>query len=810
MARNKRRANALAPARLRSTASAAALALAAGLVLPQAVHAQETSTPSLVESTVTDQIVGDNPDAQLLLEADQLIYDFDEEVVTAAGNVQIYYEGTTIEADQVRYDQATARVLAFGRVKVVQPDGNIIYAEQVELTDDLRDGFIESLVVLGSDETRFVAASAERRDGDVTIFQDGAYTACPSCENDPDKPPTWQVRAKRIIYNQREKVVQYEDAVFEFLGVPIAYVPVFFHADPTAGRRSGLLRPTLIFSEELGFGASIPYYFNLAPNYDLTVTGTGLTNQGFLGEAEFRHRLERGSYIVRGAAIHQLDPEAFATPTINDDEPGNREFRGALQTAGLFRINEFWTWGFEGNLVTDRTFLRTYELTDDRELKSELFLTGLSTRNYFDLRGVFYQPLFRDELQEQQGVIHPSLDHNYVVGTPVLGGTVQIDTNLLSLTRADVDFDTISLNQGAGFCNDPDNVTTTDCVLRGFEGNVTRLTSEMTWRRTLVGPLGQLITPRLSARGDLYTVDVEDPFANYTGPGSAPDFNDFLETGSRDSGRGMVSAGFDWRWPFMNATSRGIHTIEPIVQVIARPDATDNDSLPNSDAQSFVFDDTNLFDWDKFSGYDLIEGGTRANVGIRYGFSSLSGFNVQALIGQSYQLAGENPFADGTGLEDDASDYVASLIVAPTVNFSTTTRLRLDEEDFSLERLEIDARHTTERTAATLAYVMRAAQPELGFGDDREEIGAAASLRLDDHWRVFGRGSFDLEEGEPIKAGLGISWADECFEITVAYDQSFVPDGDLVDGDQRITFNLKLRTLGETGFNFDTDGLSSE
>lgn len=461
-------------------ASASALTLAACLVLAAGAVAQNAGDQdSIVEETVTGNLPSDLTE-QLLIEADELIYDFEQEVVIAAGNVQIYYDGTTIEANEVRYNQSTNQVFAFGQVKVVQPDGTVIYAEQVELTDDLRDGFIESLVVLGQDETRFIAASAERRDGDVTVFQDGAYTACPACEDNPDKPPTWQVRAKRIIYNQREQTVQYEDAVFELFGVPVAYVPVFFHADPNAGRRSGLLRPTLIYSDELGFGASVPYYFNLAPNYDLTVTATGLSEQGFLGEAEFRHRLANGAYTVRAAGIRQLDPEAFATRRIGDNEPGNREFRGSLEAAGLFRINEFWTWGFEGHLMTDRTFQRTYELTNEDELQSNIFLTGLSTRNYFDARTVYYQPLSKDELDEQQGIIHPVIDHSYIFGNPVFGGTVQLDTNFLSLTRTAVDFDTINPERGAGFCNDPQRVNTDECILRGFEGTTTRLTSEAT------------------------------------------------------------------------------------------------------------------------------------------------------------------------------------------------------------------------------------------------------------------------------------------------------------------------------------------
>ena len=191
----------------------------------------------------------------MLLEADELIYDFDNDLVSAVGEVDIYYRGYAIEADRVEYDQKTSQVFARGNVKITQPDGNVIYAENVELADDFRDGFVEELTLVTTDETRFAAASAERFDDNVTVFNSGVYTACKPCEEHPERAPIWQIKGKRIIHNQEEQTVYYEDASFEFFGMPIAYVPFFSHPDPTVKRQSGFLRPSFIYDKDLGFGS---------------------------------------------------------------------------------------------------------------------------------------------------------------------------------------------------------------------------------------------------------------------------------------------------------------------------------------------------------------------------------------------------------------------------------------------------------------------------------------------------------------------------------------------------------------------------
>jgi LPS-assembly protein len=264
------------------------------------------------------QNVRTNPDAKMLVQADELVYDYENERVAAVGKVQIYYDGAVLEADRVTHDRKLNRLNATGNVRYQTKDGNVIHTDSIDLDADFRDGFIQSLLIETPDNTRIAAASAERSEGNITVLQSGAYTACEPCKDDPKKPPLWQVKAARIIHNERERVIHYENASVEFFGVPIAYFPYFWHPDPTVKRASGFLLPTFFSNSRTGVGVNIPYFWALAPNYDFTLNVAPMTRQiGPLVSGEWRHRLVNGSYSIRAAGIFQQDKEAF-----QDDDGG--------------------------------------------------------------------------------------------------------------------------------------------------------------------------------------------------------------------------------------------------------------------------------------------------------------------------------------------------------------------------------------------------------------------------------------------------------------------------------------------------------
>ena len=255
------------------------------------------SAQEIQATQIFDESTAPDEEEQLLLEADQLTFDNDRSVVVATGNVQIAFGESTLVADRVEYNQQSGRLIATGNVEILEPSGNRIFAQEIDITDDFKDGFVSALNIETADNTRIAAESAERQDGQITSFNNGVYTACKACEENPQKPPFWSIRAAKVVVNNAKKTIEYEKPTFEFFGKPVLKLSHFSHADPAIKRKSGFLLPRIRDNEELGASYRQGYFFNLAPNYDVTVYGTYYANQGFLGEAEWRHRTDLHQHV---------------------------------------------------------------------------------------------------------------------------------------------------------------------------------------------------------------------------------------------------------------------------------------------------------------------------------------------------------------------------------------------------------------------------------------------------------------------------------------------------------------------------------
>ncbi|MFD1702689.1 LPS-assembly protein LptD [Methylopila henanensis] len=739
-----------------------------------------------------------DPNARMLMEAKELVYDYNTEVVTAVGPVDIYYDGRALQAERVIYDQKKNRVRAAGNVKLTERDGNIVYADSLDLTDDFRDGFVDSLRVHTTDRTRFAAARGRREEGKLSVFDRGVYTACEPCRENPEKPPLWQIKAKRIIFREDEKMVYYEDATFELWGQPIAWLPFFSHPDPSVKRKSGFLAPSVGHASDLGYTLETPYFWAIAPNMDATLSPMFTSKQGVMMKGEFRHRLIDGAYSIRAAGIHQLDADEFNDKLDSSDPnsltvgPGDKKNRWAFSTDGRFAINDKWTFGWDVSLYSDKWVRGDYSLWgSSRTAVSTLYLQGQGDRSWFDLRGYHFYGMTRYDRQDRLPNVAPVLDYNYVFEDPVQGGELAFNLNATSLYREESEYRRGRLGVG------PRN----DVAVIGAAGTYSRLSADAQWRRRFIDPIGQVWTPFAFVRGDLI----------YTNPDDDARLGPFLDNGQDALLRGMAGVGLEYRYPFVAQSSYGTHQIEPIAQILLRPNETNIGDLPNEDAQSLTFDDTTLFAWDKFSGYDRVEGGSRANVGLQYTLTMNSGAMFNVMFGQSYHLFGRNSFAKGgldatrtgldSGLETTRSDYVAGFTIVPTTNFALGTHFRFDEDSFAVRSAEIEGRATLDRFQANVAYGRYDRQAKLGYDDIREGVLAGARVFVTKDLYVGGgaRYNFDRNEFDRTQVGFGVNNIQDCISLAFDYIREYDVDTSasrLDSIDHRFLLRVDLRTLG--------------
>lgn len=750
--------------------------------------------PSSFPKTPGGPLIGPMPTIDksqpLYLQGDELVYDTRNNRVIAKGSVEIYYNNYVLTADEVIYDQGSNTLTARGNAQLKEPSGNIVKGESIETTADFRDAFIQSLSVIGRDDTRIAARRAVRRDGNVTEFEQGKFTPCKS---DPGKPPLWCVSGQRIVHDQQAATITYQDAQFEILGVPVAYLPYFQHADPSVKRRTGFLLPDYSSSTNLGYGAGIPYYFALSPNYDFTFTPTYFSKQGLFLQGEWRHRLAigdvSGQYYIKMAGIDQ-DGSSLPDGTTQAKRDQLDGWRGSIETKGVFSLSSWWRLGWDATVESDDTFRRFYKLDSilQTDRVNTAWLQGLSERNHFSMQLYQFGGLLLEDSPASESRVHPVVDWNYIVGRPVLGGELSFNVNAQSISRTD-----------------------------GTDSN--RIAADLHWRRKLIDRLGQTWTPFAYARADV------TQFTNGFDPDLATSIGEDTIT------RAIGAVGVTYAYPFVAHTERGSHVVEPVGQIVTRPAHISQRRLPDEDAKSLVWDDTLLFDVDKFSGWDRIETGTRANIGLQYTFQARSGGYARLVAGQSYHFSGNNPFDDpgqvpyasvnsngekiettvsnfspNSGLDTDRSDYVLGAYIAPSSNFRIVAQSRFDEEHLSLRRQNVYGNLALGPVSLQSQYSYTRDDAAIGVFGSQQELLGGLGLKLTDRWSLQAMARYDIDERFLLQEQFQIKYSDECFVLTASYTETHINNPTLdIKPDRSVMLRFELKHLGQ--FNYKTDNV---
>ena len=439
-----------------------------------------------------------------------------------------------------------------------------------------------------------------------------------------------------------------------------------------------------------------------------------------------------------------------------------------------------------------------------------LFRSVSSDDNPFDKAGNTLLWRAGSDLQDKQPVVHPVVDYDFVSDKTLADGEISGHFNLTSLTRTRTDIDTYG-------------------QVYGVAGTFSRFSGQMGWRRQFIDDYGQIITPSASLRGDIFYTQTRDDA-----------LVDFVRDGTQ--ARLMPTAALDYAYPFVAATKIGSHTLEPIGQLVVRPNESWAGKLPNEDAQSVVFDDTTLFRADKFSGWDRAEGGTRLNVGSRYTFNAEGGGTVSTLFGRSFLLAGDNSFANpsyatlireaqlgrpvplgafGSGLENNASDWVGRLALDSTQGFRLSAQGRFAGDDFRLNRADIQASGTSGPLSASVTWAYRrmahtyydlltayqgtallqfasAAALKSALANERSEIQTAANFKMSPNWRLFGSIRYDLKDRFLSGDSAGIGYDNDSFSVSLSYNDTIYTSTSLTNvHDQTLYLRFGFRTLGD-------------
>ncbi|MBL0848585.1 MAG: LPS-assembly protein LptD [Candidatus Liberibacter ctenarytainae] len=720
---------------------------------------------------------------KLAISSGEIIHDSESNRTTAIGNVKIAYNTYRMSADKITFDHQKRRIIASGNIKLIEPNGHQIYAQHIDITDNFKNGEIKDLTINMPNNTYLAATNAKLIDGWRTIFNQGSYTACSACVKQPKSPLFWMVKSKRIVLNRRNHTIRLEKAYLELFGTAVAYLPVIEVPDETITRKTGFLLPTAAYSgSPQGINIVIPYYVVISDSSDATFSLIPYLQQGVVTEVEVRKRFRSGMHTLRGAYMFKRNDQAQDIISTNH--------QAIISSDAEFKINPTWKFGWNGIIQTHNNSSYPYytQPLSNRQQKNEVYIKGMGDKYHIDMRTIYYTtqyPLYVAEKQFTEANVLPIIDYRYVEPKSLAGGELSVSGNFTAISREKPDLK---------------NPTPYKRQLWIPYGKNERLTVETEWKRNLIGPYGILLTPMINLRGDFHHLSlIKDPNSVKS-----------LIPHPENIIRGMATTGINMRYPLVFAAKKSQHILEGITQLYLRTNELYAEHIPNEDSQNLVLNSLSLFTRNKFSGFDRVEGGSRANMGIRYTGKFNDLFTFHGTIGQSIHLAGKNSFSlpdpigaeQNSGLENDKSDYVGAISLAIPSNITLSAQALINRQDLSVRRMDTNLHYRTPSFNTNLSYT-HIPERRLYNYPARDILAPNVQFKLNDRFSANASLILNMRDKERIPIhSIGLSYQNDCAAFDISYiNESKQPNN------FSIKLTLSLRTIGNgsTSYNFGSN-----
>ncbi|MEL6800171.1 MAG: LPS assembly protein LptD [Pseudomonadota bacterium] len=630
--------------------------------------------------------------------------------LVAEGNVEVFFDGTRLTASRVTYDRNGDQLTIDGPLVLSAGDDAVILADSAALDTDLTDGILESARLVLDRQLQIAASEIARAGGRFTRLSNAVASSCEVCTS--GSPPLWEIRASRIVRDELERQLYFDDAQLRIVGVPVFYLPRLRLPDPSLQRATGFLVPELERRSRLGIGIRAPYFIRLGDHADLTLRPYLSADTTTL-EAAYRHELRTGSLSFEGAVSR------------DDIRPGDT--RAYLFAEGQFDLPRTFTLDFDVELVSDTAYLLDY---------------GYSTKDRLD--SALTVGRTRDDQIVQAGITSfRSLRASDLAVTDELPNEL-IEAELRQRLFANARWGQAWLSFGAIGLERPSNTA-------GVGRDVSRLSAALAWQADATLPAG--LVGRAQARIDLdqYIVS-EDPAFD-------------------DATRVSPAAALGLSWPLSRTDADGVnHLLEPQVQLVWAE--TSGEAVPNEDSTTVEFDEGNLFALSRFPGSDEVEEGLRANLGATWTRYDPAGWSLGLTVGRVLRFDTPGQFGADTGLAGSASDWLLAANYRLSDTVAVLSRALIDD---NLEVNVSETRLTYRRNGATLdgSYLFRAAEPLEGRFEDIAELALDGQIPIDDNWTASADWRFEGDAGRTTQAGIGVKYENECIGVDLSVSRRF-------------------------------------
>ncbi|MGN6425013.1 MAG: LPS-assembly protein LptD [Asticcacaulis sp.] len=798
------------------------------------------------------------------VEADQVQSPAQNQFV-ASGAVEMRYKDRTINADQVQYNSDTGVTVATGHTRTIDDDGTIQDADSITYDDNMKSGVSYNFAAISRDNAKVFARKVEQIDPNTNELTNVIYTPCDLCvAHGKTQEPSWSIQASRVTQRKDQKMVYYQNAILRLQGVPVVYMPYMWTPDPTLDRASGFLEPKIAFGRKRGFSYEQPYLWSISPYQQLIISPQLNASVAPLLNIDYQRNFYSGLLHIRGGVTN----ESFF------DNHGNKigpaEIRDYILADGAFKINDNWRWNFTAQHVRDdfaagsydggqlslprggvyANFFERYNIdgafdkvgdfsVDDRQLINQLNLIRQTPNSYFALTMASFQSLqiagyldYNPALNAADQnlvqpyatdsalypVIAPMIEGYWSPRARILGGQLTFSFNALGLQHKKI---------GAGTLPDlfPNYGNYTNDESNGFDSVRGSIGVNYSGGMTTSG--GLRWGPVLDLRHDEYRLY------------GLSKTNLVLAKDNVSISRDLATAGFKVSYPLLRKFSGATVVVEPIGEFLVSPNAQQSPYQPNEDSQSVEFDETTLFAINKAPGFDVYEGGARANLGLRTSVTFTSGRSFDLLVGRTLRNKPEDQFLktftvtdksgqsgaytyDPSGLGGKNSDWIVDSSFVLTKGLNGYERLRLDSSTFKPVQGEFGLSAITSKTQATLRYIFNDVLTEAQIqtlyrsatvlpsqeglnttGDNYRDLQLYAQHFFTKNWGVSARVDRDLVLNTWHRSTVSLIYKNDCIWYELVYQKN---DSQLVNYNHKpqstILFRLNFATLGTSGHKF--------
>ena len=657
--------------------------------------------------------------------------------LVASGAVTVWYEDRKVTASSITYASQNDKLIIRGPIRIIDNQSTMILADQAELSEDLKVGIIKSAKIILGYQVQIAAAKVLQKDARYSEAFNIAATSCHVCLN---KTPLWQIRARKIVQDKFEKQIYFEHAQLRVLDIPVFYLPFMRLPDPSLKRATGLLAPKLKTSSVLNTGIKIPYFIRLNKHKDFTITPFYSPKTKTI-EYRYRQAYTSGFMLIEGA----LTRDALI-PNKN---------RGYILSDTSLILQNGYNLGIQLQAVSDPSYLFEYDFAQLDRLNTKLELSRSMRYQNSEVKLSNYHSLRENENNATQPTLVAEGAIESRLNPDMIKGEIGLEANFLKSYRYS------DLNNDG-----PDS----DTLVDGYD--TTRLSLLSNWDH------GWEI-----ANGIILHFENEFGLSQYYVQQHA----DIGPKATRMFGVGAV--GLRWPWYRINSNG-GIGIVEPQIQLVRS--VSSNSAVPNDDSTQVEFDEGNLFRLNRAPGLDLIENGSRLNVGLAGSQFMDSGSNLSWKIGRVLRSEALSTFPSGSGLSNSISDWLLATNFQQKNGIELINRA-LIASDGVVTKSETSLKVNRNQHQIRATHVELTKDSNTSQNQSLSSVALEWNYNLNSNWRSDSKFQFDSNIGRLSKLELGLRYENECVNVDLSSSRSFSTSSTLID---KTDFTLSVELTG--------------